>query len=396
MIADTPFVEFSAELELYGKQLPTKNKALKLVVTIPAKNESENIWKTLFALANQCSDKNSLPASVYEVLVLCNHCDDDTRDICYLFQEMHPEFPLYIYETNDPKINSVGAARKALMDLASPRLPDDGFIIMTDADTVADKYWLNAFLKTQNTPGDLICGIINLDLRRLNKNVRKQLYQTRQYLDMVTRLESELYPREYDPWPRHSYNSGPNMAIRKSVYREVGGMPPLACFEDIALYQKVISNGFKVKHSSKPVVTTSCRSSGRVPGGFGSQIKNWSESKTESVESLKKLNERFKAFAEIREYYQNPSANLLNSFCFRLRMQASDMQVLLQNHIRSSSLIIYLEQTLKYHIPWNSAYPDIPLEMAIEELVAYFYCFSQTTKSYNSCRSEFINLNKLE
>lgn len=386
MITNTPFVEFAAKLKPYGKWLPARSNYLQLAVTIPAKNEAQSIWKTLYALANQYSEKNSFPSDVYEVLVLCNYCDDDTREICDLFQEIHPDFPLYIFETRDPLINSVGAARRALMDIASERLPNDGFIITTDADTVADHNWLNAFLRIQSEPVDLICGIINPDLKGLNKEAKHQLYQTRQYLDLVTRLESELYPQDHDPWPRHSHNSGPNMAIRNSVYKQLGGMPPLACFEDIALYQKVISNGFKVKHSNTPIVTTSCRRSSRVPGGFGSQIKSWSNSKTEPVEGFKKLSERFKAYAEIRNYYQYPSSGLLNSFCSRLHFQPSAMKLLLRNHIRSSSLIIYLEHILKYHTPWNSAHPNIPLNMAIEELEAYYSAFTHTINSYSSYR----------
>lgn len=383
---DTPFLDFAAEYESFGKRLPDKNNRLQLAVTIPAKNEAETIWKTLYALAKQCSGKNSLSIDVYEVLVLCNHCNDETRDICHLFQEIHPDFPLYIFETRDPLINTVGAARRVLMDIAGERLPDDGFIITTDADTVADKNWLNAILKTQSQPVDMICGVIIPDLKGLNQQAKNQLNQTRQYLDLVTRLEGEIYAQESDPWPRHSHNSGPNLAIRNSVYKKLGGIPPLACFEDIALYQKVISQGFRVKHSYTPIVTTSCRSSSRVSGGFGTQINNWSNAKKENVEGFKKLSERFKAFAEIRDYYQNPTFSLLNSFCSRLHFQPLTMKSLLRNHVRSSSLIIYLEHKLNYHTPWNSAYPNIPLNTAIEELEANYSVFSHTSNSYNSCR----------
>jgi len=388
VIKNTPFVKFAAELKPYKKSLYSENTSLRITVTIPAKNEAKKIWKTLHALAHQYSDKDALPSEIYEVLVLCNHCDDKTSEVCNLFQETHPNFPLYIFITQDPLINSVGAARRVLMDLASKRLPDDGFIIMTDADTVADKYWMNAFLEAQSERIDLICGIINPDIHRLNEQAKKQLLLTREYLNLVARLESELFPQDCDPWPRHSHNSGPNMAIRNSVYKQLGGIPPLACFEDIALYQKVISHGFRIKHSNTPIVNTSCRSSSRVPGGFGSQIKNWSHSKTETVEGFKKLSERFKAYAEIRKYYQNPSSDLLNSFCYRLYFHPSSMQSLVRDHLRSSSLIIYLENRLKYHTPWNSAYPNISLNIAIEELEDYFNFFN-TTNSYKSCRSVF-------
>ena len=194
MITNTSYVEFTAET--YGNKLPSLKSRLQLSVCIPAKNEAENIWKSLSALANQVSENELLSPEFYEVMVLCNHCDDNTPELCELFQKLHPDFPLYIFVTRDPKINTVGAARRILMDLASKRLQGDGLIIMTDADTVAEKYWLNAFLNLQPEPVDLICGVIEPDLKGLNKEARNKLFQNRQYLDLVCRLESELYPQD--------------------------------------------------------------------------------------------------------------------------------------------------------------------------------------------------------
>ncbi|MGA8854398.1 MAG: glycosyltransferase [Christiangramia sp.] len=381
-----PFEKLGTELNSYGKPLLTEHNHLQMVVTVPAKNEAKTIWKTLSALASQYLPEAPQPFKVFEVLVLCNHCNDDTRDLCILFQEIHPDFPLYVFETQDPFINTVGAARRVLMDIAAGRLPDYGFIITTDADTVPDKNWLHAILNTINDRADLICGIIKPALKGLNAKAANQLLQTRSYLDLVARLESELYPQKEDPWPRHSHNSGPNMAIRNLVYKKIGGIPPLPCLEDIALYQQVISHGFQVKHSSAPVVITSCRSSSRVVGGFGTQIKNWTASQTECVEGYEKLTERFTAYAEIRKYYQNQSSEILNSLSSRIYFEPSVIKSLIQNHVRSSSLIIHLEHILKNHVPWNSAYPNIPLDFAIEELENYFSTFSHTKSSYSSCR----------
>lgn len=144
--------------------------------------------------------------------------------------------------------------------------------------------------------------------------------------------------------------------------------------------------GFKVKHDDQPVVTTSCRSFSRVSGGFGTQIKNWNDSKTENVEGFRKLCERFKAYAEIRKYYQNWDHDLLVSFSKRLFFQPDHMKSILQNHPRSTSVIINLEHLLKFHTPWNSAFPNIPIDRAMEELNDYFATFSQTSSSYSSSR----------
>ncbi|TQI71415.1 glycosyl transferase family 2 [Gramella sp. Hel_I_59] len=383
-----------AELKAYGNQTPSVSSDIELSVCIPARNEAQTIWKTLTALANQLSGDKAVPTQLYEVLVLCNNCNDDTVELCKVFQELNPEFPFYIYVTNNPANNNVGAARKVLMDLASERLTDNGFIIMTDADTIADKNWLHSFLKLQTEPVDLVCGQIIPDMKGLNTKAKKNLFENRHYLDLVSRLESEIYPQQSDPWPRHSHNSGPNMAVRNLVYKNIGGIPPIACLEDIALYQKVISSGYAVKHAMEPMVTTSCRSSSRVPGGFGSQIQNWSASKTENVEGYAKLRERFTAFAEIRQYYSQPFEELLNSIGHRLKIQKQMLRSLIEKHHSSNSLVIYLENFLEDHSPWNAAHPNINIAEAIHELEDHFSVFSQTSKIYSSARSELSSLKR--
>ncbi|MFV8282641.1 glycosyltransferase [Christiangramia marina] len=385
-----------AGLKTYGNQTPSLSSRIELSVCIPARNEEQTIWKTLTALANQLSGDKAVPTHLYEVLVLCNNCNDHTVELCKLFQELHPGFPFYIYVTNNPAINNVGAARRVLMDLTSQRLTDNGFIIMTDADTIADKNWLDSFLKFQTEPVDLICGQIIPDIKGLNAEAKKNLFENRHYLDLVSRLESEIYPQQSDPWPRHSHNSGPNMAVRNSVYKKIGGIPPIPCLEDIALYQKVISYGYHIKHAMEPIVTTSCRSSSRVQGGFGSQIQNWSASKTENVEGFAKLRKRFTAFAEIKQYYSQPSEELLNSIGHRLKIQKQALLSLIEIHHNSNSLVIYLENFLKDHSPWNADHPNIRIAEAINELEGYFSVFSQTSKIYISARSELSSLKRLE
>ena len=384
------------ELKAFNHQIPSVSPEIELSVCIPARNEAQTIWKTLTALANQLSGDKAVSTQLYEVLVLCNHCDDHTVELCKLFQELNPAFPFYYYVTTNPVINNVGAARRVLMDLASERLNDTGFIIMTDADTIADKNWLESFLKLQSEPIDLVCGQITPDMKGLNAEAKKNLFENRHYLDLVSRLDSEIYPQQSDPWPRHSHNSGPNMAIRNSVYKNIGGIPPIACLEDIALYQKVISSGYAIKHAMEPKVTTSCRSSSRVQGGFGSQIQNWSASKTENVEGYDKLRERFTAFDEIEQYYSQTSEELRNSIGHRLKIQKQTLLSLIENHDSSNSLVIYLEKFLKDHAPWNAAHPDISITEAIEELENHFSVFSQTSKIYSSARSELSSLKRFE
>ena len=79
-----------AELKAYGNQTRSVSSDIELSICIPARNEAQTIWKTLKALANQLSGDKAVPTQLYEVLVLCNNCNDDTVELCKLFQELNP------------------------------------------------------------------------------------------------------------------------------------------------------------------------------------------------------------------------------------------------------------------------------------------------------------------
>tara|TARA_R110002020_G_scaffold293535_2_gene508948 strand:- start:25225 stop:26448 length:1224 start_codon:yes stop_codon:yes gene_type:complete len=348
-----------------------------ILITIPAKNEEATIVRTLqslkkqFYLSGACFDYD-----LFEVLVLCNNCTDDTLRKCNDFKHKNPDFPLHVLVSNSKIICNVGVARRILMNIACSRVSKNGFIVTTDADTVADKFFLSGIYQYLDSDYGLICGRILVDDAHLDTKAKKYLHASRDYLDLMCKLESTLYPDFSDPWPKHAHNSGPNLSIRKYAYQKIGGIPPLGFLEDIALYELVLLHGFKVKHCMQTVVTTSTRTTPRVPGGFGNQLREWAEfderRDSYNVESFEKLFQKFSAYELIKQLYLTENLNLVKEICDKLKMPHDQLKELYKTHDRYQSLVRFLESALPNSSKWNVTYPDIDIFMAIAQLETYF------------------------
>src|SRR5690606_9971523 len=205
--------------------------------------------------------------------------------------------------------DTVGAARRVLMNIAANRLlQDNGLIISTDADTIPDKNWLVNVYGYLEKDISLICGYIKSDYTKLVPQASAYLKAKDDYLLLKARLETEFLPSIHDPWPRHSFHWGPNMAIKKSVYKAIGGIQPLHFLEDVSLFNSVISKGYKVRHCMDTQVTTSTRIKPRCNEGFGAELRVWTEYEgvAYNVEGLEKLKCRYGIYRDIKEFYISP------------------------------------------------------------------------------------------
>ena len=129
------------------------------------------------------------------------------------------------------------------------------------------------------------------------------------------------------------------------------------------------------------VVTTSTRTTPRVPGGFGNQLREWSEfdekKDTYNVESFDKLYQKFSAYELIKELYTSGNLNLIKLISDKLKMPHDQMKELYASHERYQSLVRYLESALANNAKWNTTYPDINIFVAINQLEAYFSTVEQ-------------------
>ncbi|RXJ44364.1 glycosyltransferase [Gelidibacter gilvus] len=360
-----------------SKELPPPNQDLKISVIIPAKNEAEEIEKTLLAHINQQTrQKEILPHSTYEIIVLCHNCNDNTYSKCQKFATAHPYANIHVLALNSEVANTVGAARRVLMNIASSRLPNsNGIIASTDADTIPDPFWLCSLESYIQTNVDLICGLINVDYNSIGGQPLTYLLAKDNYLMLQAKLESQMFPDPHDPWPRHNYNWGPNLAIKKYVYQSVGGITPLPFLEDVDLFNRVVEQGFVVKHCMDTIVKTSVRINSRCDEGFGAELKVWTENDgiPYRVEGLNKLKSRFGIYDLIKRYYENPSQEALIKISKLSHLKKKEVALLLSRFKRYETMMIYMKQHLTSCGIWNSFYPNICVMDAYQELNSHLH-----------------------
>ncbi len=258
----------------------------RISVTIPAKDEADYIEATLAALqAQEDADGRPLDPRLYEVILLANNCSDRTAAVARAFGDRHPAFQLHVAEMVLPReIASVGVARKLMMDAAARRLPPDGIIAMTDADTLVDRHWIRATLQAFSQGARAVGGRIVVPGGD-RTGYRKIHLQDVTYRSLQTLLESMVDPDLKDPWPRHFQHYGPSLAVSVEAYVACGGMPPVRCIEDAAFTWALERIDVHIVHDPAVRVYTSDRDSDRVEGvAFSHSLEEWTRMAQEGRE----------------------------------------------------------------------------------------------------------------
>jgi Glycosyl transferase family 2 len=291
----------------------------EVCVIIPVKDEAQTLEKTLEAFLNQTLlSGEPLSPLCYEVIVLANNCTDNSAAIARQFAISHPNLALHVAEVSLPPEQAyVGYARKLLMDEAYRRLMSlghyQGIIASTDGDSEVAGTWIAATLHEFSRGADAVGGRIVTDRQSrhaLSPRARSFFLMEVAYRSLVAELEHYLDPDPFDPLPRHYQHYGASLAVTAEAYARAGGIPLVRTPEDEAFYQSLLRVDAKFRHSPLVKVTTSARESGRSPVGLASQLKVWTEMKTDAcfeVESVKALASRFQSRRELRSFWQKLS-----------------------------------------------------------------------------------------
>ncbi len=244
------------------------------VVCIPARNEAERLPLLLTSLDGQ----TGLAAPV-RVVVLANNCTDGTVAAIRAGQESGAWAALdirLIEATLSGTEAHVGTARRRALDAGADWLAADGVadgvLLTTDADARLPADWIAANLRALEQ-ADVVGGRLIIDgdgdadprLADLHARIER-------YWAGVRRLEDLLDPPPYDPAPRHGDHTGASLAVPVSLYRAVGGLPPLPCGEDNALVGLLRAHGARLRHCPDVRVMVSARHQGRVSGGMATEM----------------------------------------------------------------------------------------------------------------------------
>ena len=254
----------------------------RAIVAIPAHNEENVIEACLAALAVQ-RDAYGAPVrdGKFEILIFANNCTDNTVDLVRAYAPRVPHPVIIVEEKMPPDRRNAGWARKRAMDLAAVRLTgsaaDEGVILTTDADSCVAPTWFAATMRELAAGADCVAGYIDAHPREMLALGPRFLARGRYedtYLRLIAEIHARCDPRPHDPWPNHRVSSGASLAITLPAYAAIGGLPPQALGEDIALTASLDRAGFKVRHALDVCVMTSCRLDGRAQGGAGDTMRH--------------------------------------------------------------------------------------------------------------------------
>ena len=247
---------------------------LDAIVAIPVRNERERIVDCLNALEHQAG----VASGSFGVVLFLNNCTDDTRavvDVCA--RDMKTPVRL-LYQDFDGA--NAGWARRNAMDAAAAWLAEagshDGCILTTDADSRVGPTWIRDNLAAIARGVDAVAGRIVLEpaeAARLPAALHARGALEGRYESLLVEIFARLDREAFNPFPNHWTTSGATLAVRRSVYLKVGGMPPVPVGEDRAFIAAVRANGGRVRHAPDIEVVTSGRLDGRAAGGAADTMK---------------------------------------------------------------------------------------------------------------------------
>jgi glycosyltransferase involved in cell wall biosynthesis len=227
---------------------------VKACVIVPARDEEELIGACIAALAAQ----EGVSRDDYEVLLVLDRCTDATEERA---RAAAGEMTLQIVEAVDP---GVGHARRHGMDLAAERLPPDGLIATTDADSEPAPDWLRAQLDAVAAGARAIGGRIELGLHDLPPAAVR-----RREADAVERRAALAGAGARE----HHQFSGASLAVTAATYAQVGRLEPRAALEDEGFERALRRHGVPIERLAAVRVTTSGRRFGRARRGLAVDLR---------------------------------------------------------------------------------------------------------------------------
>ena len=195
----------------------------KVSIVIPARNEQEHIEACLQSLRNQ-----TYPSSMFEVLVVDDHSEDNTAELIQAFPASNVRL-IRLKEFVDGKMN---AYKKKAIDIAIQKSTGD-WIITTDADCIASPDWIRMMMAFQQY------GQYEFIAAPVKIQAKDKILDVFQSLDFLT-LQGITGAAVYRNF--HVMCNGANLCYSKKAFFEVKGfenIDGLASGDDMLLMQKI-------------------------------------------------------------------------------------------------------------------------------------------------------------
>lgn len=192
---------------------------------------------------------NDLPKSDYEILLVDNNCQDNTRGVCEAFAQAHPD--LTFRYTTEPEQGLSAAKNRGI------REAHGDLIVYVDDDALVDEHYLSDYTKWfAEHPKTMAAG-----------GPIEPLYETQEPSWMSSYTKALLtawmdYGKEVREYPKGRYPGGGNAAYRKEVFDQVGLFntelgrkgTSLMASEEKDIFDKMHALGMQVLYLPWPVL----------------------------------------------------------------------------------------------------------------------------------------------
>ncbi|MGX1096312.1 glycosyltransferase [Amorphus sp. MBR-141] len=240
-------------------------------VAIPARQEERRIGACLSSVLASMH-ASGRPGGI--VLLVNNTTDATAARAAALLADSGAAHLVLDVALPDAMANA-GTARRLALDVAAAHVDPLGALLTTDADTIVGRDWIGASLAALDRGADVVCGAIDVDpeeaapiLARMGPGYLSEA----DYVAQTIALGALLDPLPHDPFPPHRCAGGASLAVRHTVYRDTGGIPPLASGEDRAFVATAEARDCRIVYSAAARVTTAFRLTGRASGGMAETL----------------------------------------------------------------------------------------------------------------------------
>ena len=256
-----------------GTQL-LQNFPHRLIVSIPAKDESERIRGALLAL-DQAAAHTSTPVLA---LVLANNCADDTADIARATANQLRHCFTRIVAVDLPQhFAHAGAERRTAVEqgMSGFAAIAEDIIVSTDADARLRNDALFRIDVAFAGGDDLVLAKINCirdpwdpvpdEALAWGRSGVVWRHRVRQFVETVRK--GRVAPADL-----HDDYGGAGIAVRVSAYNKLGGFRAIPSNEDLELVRAADLANMRVNRHSGAVVDVLARSTGRAEGGMADAL----------------------------------------------------------------------------------------------------------------------------
>ncbi|MFA5498434.1 MAG: glycosyltransferase [Candidatus Cloacimonadia bacterium] len=219
-----------------GKELPENYRKRSVSVVVAARNEEDNIARTLTSLVNQ-----SYPQELYEIIVIDDRSTDRTADIIREFAKKWDNIQLV--QIKDA-ISGWSPKKYALTQGIEKGKGE--IILLTDADCLVTKYWIEAMVTNFRDGVSMVSGFSRV---RLSNWKRSSLVNRFEYFDFVLMFIAAGGAILSD---RYFSCSNQNLGYLRSAFDEVGGFDKIKHIlsgDDVNLLQLFRKSKLKVTFS---------------------------------------------------------------------------------------------------------------------------------------------------